>query len=58
MDFFFAIRNSAFEEAIGVDYDQTKPVYLLLLLYETIHEKKSAPNSHFENFDFGSGGAI
>ena len=55
--FFFAIRYSAFKVPIGVEYDKTKPVYLLLLLYGTIYEKKSAPNSHFENFDFGSGGA-
>ena len=55
--FFFAIRYSAFKVPIGVDSDKTKPVYLLLLLYLTIHKKKSAPNGHFENFDFGSGGA-
>ena len=57
MDFFFAIRYSAFKVPIGVDSDKTKPVYLLLLLYLTIDQKKTALNSHFKNFDFGSVGA-
>ena len=42
---------------IGVDFDKSKPDYLLLFLYSAIYQKKLALNSHFENFDFGSGGA-
>ena len=42
---------------IGVDSNKGKPVYLLFLLYLAIREKKSALKSHFNNFDFGSGGA-
>ena len=57
MDFFFAIRYSAFKAPIGVDSVKTKPDYLHLFLYLTTHKKKMAPNGHFENFDFGSGGA-
>ena len=55
--FFFAIRYSAFKVPMGVDSDKSKPVYLLMLLYLTIRQKKSALKSHFKNFDFGSGGA-
>ena len=55
--FFFAIRYSAFKVPIGVGSDKTKPAYLLLLLYLTIDQKKTALNNHFKNFDFGSVGA-
>ena len=40
MDFFLAIRYSAFKAPIGVDSVKTKPVYLLLFLYLTTHKKK------------------
>ena len=42
---------------IGVNFDKSKPDYLLLFLYLAIYQKKLALNSHFKNFDFGSGGA-
>ena len=57
MDFFFALRDSAFKVPIGVAFDTTKPDYLLLFLYLAIYQKKLVLNSHFKNSDFGSGGA-
>ena len=55
--FFFALRDSAFKVPIGVAFDTTKPDHLLLFLYLAIYQKKLVLNRHFENFDFGSGGA-